>query len=141
MQPIKSNRIRTAVLIMLIAATLTACMTKMSVRKEFEESIDKYNNMLSSQNFDTAGHFAAEAIAKEFAARVKVAKNIKIFDYRILKTNYDEKNGKAEAEVEINYYSLSSFKVNTIRDIQEWAYVTEKGIKHWRLMSLLPEFP
>ena len=137
----KKAKIRTAILSILIAVTLIACMTKIAIRNELAESIDKYNKLLSSQSFDTAGLFAAESIAKEFSARIKAAKNIKVVDYSIEKTDYDEDNGKAEITVKIDYYSLSSYKVNTILDIQKWEYITEKGAKHWRLMSLLPEFP
>ncbi|HBG93430.1 MAG TPA: hypothetical protein DDX12_08200 [Nitrospiraceae bacterium] len=126
---------------MLAAIALSACMPAMSVRTEFDDSINKYNKFLSSQSFDAAGFFASESIAKEFSARVKAAKNIKVIDRRIVSVGYDEEKGTAQVEVEIDYYSLSSYRMRTLLDIQKWAYVTESGFKHWRLMSLLPEFP
>ena len=84
--------------------------------------------------------FASESIAQEFSARVKAAKNIKVIDHRIVRVGYDEKNGTAQVEVEIDYYSLSSYRMKTLLDIQKWAYVTENGFKHWRLTSLFPKF-
>ncbi len=137
----KKAEIRTAAFSILIVITLIACMTNIAIRNELAESIDKYNKLLSSQSFDAAGLFAAESIAKEFSARIKAAKNIKIVDYSIEKTDYDEENGKAEVAVKIDYYSISSYKVNTVLDVQKWEYITQKGAKQWRLMSLLPEFP
>ncbi|MDP3260345.1 MAG: hypothetical protein Q8M34_07145 [Thermodesulfovibrionales bacterium] len=134
------NKIRIIFWNMLAAIALSACMPAMSVRTEFDDSINKYNKFLSSQSFDAAGFFASESIAQEFNSRVKAAKNIKVIDRRILRIQYDEENGTAQVEVEIDYYSLSSYRMKTLLDIQKWAYVTENGFKRWRLMSLLPEF-
>ncbi|RJQ40541.1 MAG: hypothetical protein C4550_03365 [Nitrospiraceae bacterium] len=135
------NKIRIVFWSMLAAIAFSACMPAMSVRTELDDSINKYNKFLASQSFDAAGFFASESIAKEFSARVKAAKNVKVIDRRIVRVGYDEKNGTAQVEVEIDYYSLSSYRMKTLLDIQKWAYVTESGFKHWRLMSLLPEFP
>ena len=134
------NKVRIIFWNMLAAVAISACMPAMSVRTEFDDSINKYNKFLSSQSFDAAGFFASESIAQEFSARVKAAKNIKVIDHRIVRVGYDEKNGTAQVEVEIDYYSLSSYRMKTLLDIQKWAYVTESGFKHWRLTSLLPEF-
>lgn len=127
--------------ILLFSMILASCMTKASVRKEFNDSIEQYKNLLSSQSFEAAGFFAIEQISNEFSARAKAAKNIKVVDYRILRAKYDELNAKAEVEVEIDYYSLPFYTVKTIKDTQKWAYITERGETHWRLTSLLPEFP
>jgi len=113
----------------------------MAARTEFDDSINRYNKFLSSQSFDGASFFASESIAKEYSARAKAAKKIKIVDNRITRVQYDDQNATAQVEVEMDYYSLSSYKMKTLVDIQKWAYVTEGGFKHWRIMSLLPEFP
>ncbi len=139
-QMAEKDKILPALMVLFIAATFTACMTKMSIRKEFDDTINNYNKLLTAQSLNAAGLFAAEGIAKEFSARAKAAKSVKMFDYRIVGTSYDEESVSAEVTVEIDYYSLSSFKMSTMLDIQKWEYVTEKGIKHWRLKSLLPEF-
>ncbi len=138
---VKKKVLLSFALILLFSVTLASCMTKVSVRKEFDDSIEQYKNLLSAQSFDAAGLFAIEEISDEFSARAKAAKNIKIVDYRVLRAKYDELNAKAEVEVEIDYYSLSFYRVKTIRDTQKWAYITERGETHWRLTSLLPEFP
>jgi len=122
-------------------AAFAACMPAIGVRTELNDSINRYNKFLSSQSFDAAGFFASEKITKEYSARVKAAKNIKIVDNRITRVQYNEENGLAQVEVEIDYYSLSSYKMKTLVDIQRWEYVTESGFKHWRIMSPLPEFP
>lgn len=125
----------------LIFVVLTACSTHLAMRKQLDESITKYNKLLSIQSFDAAGFFAAETIAKEFSARTKAAKNIKVVDHRIVRVKYEEETGKAEVEVEIQYYTISSYQLKTLLDIQKWAYITGNSTKQWRLISLLPEFP
>lgn len=135
------NSVRFFLFCALSALTFAACMPTMVVRTEFNDSINRYNKFLSSQSFDGASFFASESIAKEYSARVKAAKNIKVVDNRIARVQYSEENGTAQVEVEMDYYSFSSYKMKTLVDIQKWAYVTEGGFKHWRLMSPLPEFP
>lgn len=134
------NKMRTGFLAILVAFALTSCST-MVVRDKFEDSIRQYSKLLSGQRFDLAGIFVSESIAETFNARVKAAKNIKVVDCRVVKAKYEEENGKADVEVEIDYYTLSAYKLTTLTDFQKWAYVTEKGVAGWKLMSLLPEFP
>ncbi len=134
------NKMRTGFFAILIAFALTSCST-MVVREKFEDSISQYSKLLSAQRFDLAGIFVSESIAEAFNARVKTAKNIKVVDCRVVKAKYEEENGKADVEVEIDYYTLSAYKLTTLTDLQKWAYVTENGATGWKLMSLLPEFP
>lgn len=132
-------KMRTVILGILVIA-LTACSTHMASHETFQMSVDRYNELLSEQKFDTARLFASETIAEEFSVRVKAAKNIKVMGYHIVNAKYEESKGEAEIEVEIEYYTLSSYRLKALLDIQKWAYVTENGTKQWRLMSLLPEF-
>ncbi len=133
-------KMRTVILGILVVIALTACSTHMASHETFQMSVDRYNELLSEQKFDTARLFASETIAEEFSVRVKATKNIKVMGYHIVNVKYEESKGEAEIEVEIEYYTLSSYRLKALLDIQKWAYVTENGTKQWRLMSLLPEF-
>ena len=75
-----------------------------------------------------------------FSARVRAAKNMRVVDYRITGVKLDEQKAEAEVRVEIDYYTLSAYRLKTLVDTQKWAYVDQGGAKQWRLVSLLPEF-
>jgi hypothetical protein len=106
---------------------------------EFEQGLNKYNTLLRWNEFETASLFAAQPLQEEFLARSKTS-NVRIYDYRIVNAKYDEQKSKASVEVEIDYYLLSTSRAKTLQDVEEWAYIEEKGIKSWRLMSPLPVF-
>ncbi len=133
-----TKRVSFSLVVIIIA--LTAC-GQYVLRDGFEKSIDRYNEMVRWHKFDEASLFTTESLSEEFGARVKAAKNVKVIDYRIVKTKYDGKKGEAEVRVEIDYYTLSTNRLKTLLDIQKWAYFEENGTKQWRLVSLLPEFP
>jgi len=110
-----------------------------NLREELDPSLNKYNNMLRWNEFETASLFAAQPLQEEFLERSKTS-NVRIFDYRIVNARYDEKNKKASVEVEIEYYLLSTNQAKKLRDIEEWSYIEEKGVKGWRLISPFPGF-
>ena len=128
-------------IVMMIAAVVSACSSRQAIRGEFEFSVKKYNDMIRWHDMSSAVSFAADSLGEEFMARVKAAKDVQVVEYRILKTKYNEAQGEAEVLVEIDYYRLSSNRLMTLVDVQKWAYIFEGGEKHWKLVSLLPEFP
>jgi len=134
------NTMRTFLLLVFIAISLTNCIGRYAVREEFEESLRKYNDLLQRNELTGASLFTTKALSEEFMVRVKAAKDVRVIDYRILRINYDEAGCEAEVQVEITYYNLSSLKVKTLYDTQKWVLLKENGKKHWRLVSLLPEF-
>jgi hypothetical protein len=123
---------------LIIAFALTACSH--NLRDEFDTSLDKYNNMLGRNELGPASQFAADTVKEEFIATAAALKEVRIVDYKILKTKYAEEKHKASVEVEISYYNLYSNKVKSLRTVEEWTYSDERGVKGWRLMSVLPEF-
>ncbi len=129
------------VFVLMALITLVACSNYVyDLRGKFDESLKAYNNYYRWNDLDTASVFVADSLRQDALARAQMAKKARIVDSRILSTMYDEQRRKATAEVEIDYYILSTTKVKTLRDTQEWAYRDEQGVKSWRLMSLLPEF-
>ena len=125
----------------LAIALVTCAPTQSGIREELNESITKYNDLVRWHKLDAAGLFPADAIAEEFSTRAKAAKNVRVVDYRVVRTNYDTQTNEALVQVEIDYYTLTANRLRSLIDNQKWAYVTENGIKQWKLMSLLPEFP
>ena len=89
---------------------------------------------------EDASQFASDAISEQYMGRVLAAKNMKVFDYHIVRTKYNESKSEAEVMVEFEYYTFSTNTLKTLLDVQKWAYVTENGAKQWKLMSLLPDF-
>lgn len=111
-----------------------------SVHGKFEKSLNDYNDLLRWHKLDEASLFAGDAVSQEFTARVRTAKNMKIFDYRVLRTKYNEAKNEAEVQVEFEYYKLSTNTLKSLVDVQKWVYVEENGSKQWKIMSPLPEF-
>jgi hypothetical protein len=130
---------RPTLLCSLIILALLGC-GGFNMRGNLDESITQYNDLLRKHMLDAASLFTTEALAREFEARAAAAKNMKMIDYRIVAVKYDEKKGEAEARVEIDYYSLSTYRMKTLTDNQKWTYLEERGSKQWRLTSPLPEF-
>lgn len=137
-----SYEIRISLLPVVVVIALATCApTQSGIREELNESITKYNDLVRWHKLDAAGLFPADAISEEFRTRAKAAKNVRIVDYRVVRMNYDTQTNEALVQVEIDYYTLTANRLKSLIDSQKWAYVTENGIKQWKLMSLLPEFP
>jgi hypothetical protein len=124
--------------VLMLVMLLGACSH--NVRDEFDESLKKYNELFRWNELETASLFAADPLRGEYIVRAKAAKNIRVVDFRVIGSRYDEKKNKASVEVQVDYYLLSAATVKTLRDTQEWSYQGEKGAQGWRLMSQLPEF-
>ncbi|HXX56816.1 MAG TPA: hypothetical protein VEI96_02300 [Thermodesulfovibrionales bacterium] len=126
-------------LLFLAAVVLTACSAYLT-RVDFDDSLNAYNQALRWHEWDKASSYAADAIHEEFRARAAAARDVRVTDFRIVGENYNAEKRQATAEVEIDYYSVFSYTMKTLRDTQRWMYVDEKGIRGWRLESLPPEF-
>jgi len=120
---------RTFLLLVFVVIGLINCGTRYAVRAEFEESLKKYNNMLLSNELHTASLFITKSLSDEFMSMVQAAKDVRVVDYRIMSTKYDEAKSEAEVQVEIDYYNLFSLKVKTALDTQKWAFLKENGKK------------
>ena len=103
-------------------------------------NLEKYNQFLRWQDFDRAALFSSASIAERFGERVKAAKGVRITDYQIIDTKYNEKTLEASAVVTFSYYLITKGLLTNLTDNQKWAYIEEDGGKAWRLKSLLPEF-
>jgi len=131
---------RIQLLSLLTAIVLTSCMTNRVIRAEFDQSLEKYNELIRWQDADRAGIFSSASNAEEFRARAEAAKRSRVVDYQIVDVRYDEKTREASAVVVFSYYMSTSALVKKVTDNQKWAYTDEGGVKSWRLMSPLPEF-
>ncbi|HMK59850.1 MAG TPA: hypothetical protein VK452_01725 [Dissulfurispiraceae bacterium] len=128
----------TVLIFLLMAFTLGACSH--NIREEFDMSLDKYNRILNRNEIETACLFAAAGIRDEYIAKAGNIKNTRIIDYHVVNAAYSEDKLQATVDVDISYYSLFTNKVKSVRDTQQWIYSEEKGVKGWRINSLLPEF-
>jgi len=137
----KVHAMRIVLLPAVLIVALVACApTQSDVREELNQSITKYNDFVRWHKLDAAGVFSADAISEEFRTRAKAAKNVRVVDYRVVRMNYDMQTNEALVQVEIDYYTLTTNILKSLIDNQKWAYVTEDGVKQWKLMSILPEF-
>ncbi|HAM50093.1 MAG TPA: hypothetical protein DCP92_05130 [Nitrospiraceae bacterium] len=120
---------------------LTGCaVNSYLVQKEFNKSLDAYNDSLRWRDWDNASLFTTTTNQQEFKTRVAAAKDVRMVDYRIVNMKYDAESHKATADVEIDYYMVFSYTMKTLHDKQMWEYLDEKGTKGWKVVSLLPEF-
>ncbi len=119
---------------------IASCVSQHAVREEFEESLKGYNELRYRHEPFMASHYVEGSLIEKYLSMVSTSKDVRIVDYRILNTAYDEVRGKAEAQVEIEYYSVSTQKVKTLLDTQQWVYIKEKEKGQWMLVSLPPEF-
>jgi hypothetical protein len=123
-------------------AIVSACSTLTNLREDLDDTVIAYNDLLRWNEFNKAKYFVDESLRHEFEARAKAAKNAKIVDYRIVDADFKAKEGEQMVEVEFDYYISPAYMVKTLIDKQKWSYVyiEKEKKKHWRLMTLLPEF-
>ena len=126
---------------LLLTAVLVSCSTQRSIQAEFEKNFRSYNELVRWNQLEEASLFPADSISAGYREQLKDAKNIAVVDYRVMHIEYDEKKKEAEVKVEINYYKRNTLSLKTVIDNQKWAYQEKEGKGHWRLMSLLPDFP
>lgn len=131
---------RIAFLSSLAAIVLTSCMTDRVIRAEFNQSLERYNELIRWQDVDRAVFFSSASISGESRTRAEMAKNARVVDYQIVDVRYDEKTKEASAMVVFSYYISTTALVKKVSDSQKWAYIDEGGVKSWRLTSPLPEF-
>lgn len=127
----------TCLLLLCLLMVFTSC-SSYNRKFEFEKSLETYNDMVRWHKLDEAGLFAADAVFREFMARLKAAEDMRTVEYRILKVQYDEVKNEAEVRVEIQYYLASKNILKSLVDVQKWVYMPNG--KQWKLMSLFPEF-
>jgi len=130
---------RIFLLSLIIVAVLTSCSTY-TTRKEFDKSLTDYNDLLRWHQLDKASPYIAESTLEEFKKWAETTKNLRITDYRVVSSKYDEQSHKASVDVEFDYYTFSSYRLKTLHDKQKWSYLEENGEKRWRLVSPPPEF-
>jgi uncharacterized protein YcfL len=113
-----------------------------SVTDDLQSTVREYNDLLKQNELDKAELFTVESVREEFEARAKAAKNVKVTDYRILRTDFETLKGEEMVEVKFDYYIPPSATLRTVLDEQKWSFVYAKDEKRkvWRLMSPLPEF-
>jgi hypothetical protein len=124
----------------IMVVVLASCVSQHAVREEFDESLRGYNELRYRNEPFIAGHYVVESLIEKYLSLVHTSKDVRIVDYRILSTTYNEARGEAEAQVEIEYYSVSTQKVKSLLDTQEWVYIKGKEKGQWMLVSLPPEF-
>ncbi len=111
-------------------------------RDELNNSVREYNELVRRNDFEKAKEFAADNVKQEFAARTEAARNVKVAEYRILSTDYEDFKGAEIVKVQYDYYLPPASAVKTLVDEQVWSfvYVKEEGRKRWRLMTPLADF-
>jgi hypothetical protein len=123
-----------------IIVVLASCASQYAVREEFEESLRGYNELRCRNEPLMASIYVKKSLIEKYLTLVQISRDIRIVDYRILSTTYNEARGEADVQVMIEYYSVSTQKVKTLLDTQKWIYIKEKGKGQWMLESLPPEF-
>ena len=133
---------RNILFICVISVIISPCSTLTSLREDLDDTVIAYNDLLRRGEFSRAKNFVDQSQKEDFEAIAKIAKNVKIVDYRIVNADFEAARGEQIVEVEFDYYISPAYIVKTIIDEQKWSYVsTEKEKKkQWRLIATLPEF-
>ena len=125
----------------MIIISLAACSNYVyDLRGQFDNSLQKYNQLYRWSEFDDASVFYADPRSAGALSRLEAAKNVKIVDLHVRSILLDEIKRKATVDVDIEYHFRTTTRVKSLRDRQEWAYKDEPGLTGWRLISPLPEF-
>lgn len=128
-------------LLLLLAVLLVSCATEHSIRADFEKNMKSYNESVRWHQLEDATHFASQSVLGAYRDGLKAARHVVVVDYRVINIQYDEITKKAEAVVEIDYYTSSSARMRTATDNQKWAYEGKGAEGVWRLISPFPAFP
>lgn len=128
-------------LLMACCLTMTACVSEMGIREEFEKSMRAYNRMLRWQEVENAGMTYMEKEQRDdFMRNAESLKRrgVTLADFRILTFEClpDMKSGDVVAE--FDYFILPSNRIKTVTYRQEWVY--KDLLKSWKLKSGLPPF-
>lgn len=128
-------------LLLLCCLTMTACVSEMGLRDEFEKSMRAYNRMLRWQEVENAGMtYIDKEQRDEFMRKAESLKRrgVTLADFRILTFEClpDKKTGDVVAE--FDYFILPSNRIKTVTYRQEWVY--QDLLKSWKLKSGLPTF-
>ena len=131
--------------LLLLSMVLVACgsyKAMTDVREDLMDAIKQYNELVRLKDFEKARQYVAGSARDEFDARVQLARDVKISEYRILKREYITTTDEEIVKVEVDYTFAPSAQKKTLLDEQKWSflYVKEEGGKRWRLITPLPEF-
>ncbi|MSN24958.1 MAG: hypothetical protein GJV46_03730 [Geobacter sp.] len=124
-----------------ICLAMTACVTDMGIREEFEKSMRAYNRMLRWQEVENAGMSYMEKERRdEFMRSAESLKRrgVTMADFRILTFECLLENKTGDVVAEFDYFILPSNRVKTVTYRQEWVY--KDDLKSWKLKSALPPF-
>ncbi|HCE66102.1 MAG: hypothetical protein A2X82_14050 [Geobacteraceae bacterium GWC2_55_20] len=129
------------VLLLTVCLTMTACVSEMGLREEFEKSMRAYNRMLRWQEVENAGMtYVDKEQRDEFMRNAESLRRrgVTLTDFRILTFEClpDKKTGDVVAE--FDYFILPSNRIKTVTYRQEWVY--RDLLKSWKLKSGLPPF-
>ncbi len=129
--------------LLLCCLLVTACVSNVGIREEFERSTKSYNKMLRWHEIAGAGMTYMEPERRDAflkSADTIKKKGITITDYRILTSECLPEKGTGDVVAEFDYYTLPSNRIKTLTYKQEWGYREINEKKSWLLKSGLPTF-
>lgn len=129
------------VLLLAICLIMTACVSDMGIREDFEKSMRAYNRMLRWQEVENAGMLYMEKDQRDdFMRNAESLKRrgVTMADFRILTFECLTEQKTGDAVTEFDYFILPSNRIKTVTYRQEWVYL--EASKSWKLKSGLPPF-
>lgn len=133
--------------IALILFFLAGCGTvetikQISIGSDFEKNSRAYIQLVRWHELESAmNSYASPSIREEYRKKIAAAEGVQVVDYRIKNMECDPAKGVGSLKVEIDYYRSPSIRILTVVDNQEWVLEQEeKGIRDWRLKTVLPDF-
>lgn len=119
----------------LLLALITAACTSQVIRNELADSTKGYNRLVRWHEYENAAKLYRPA---EDQTKFQLPADVSVVDYRVVKSEFDDKKLQATVVVEYDYYRMPSLSVKTARDVQKWVFDAD-GRKQWMIVSPPPE--
>ncbi len=129
------------ILLLSICLIMTACVSDMGIREDFEKSMRAYNRMLRWQEVENAGMLYMEKDQRDVFMRNAESlkrRGVTMADFRILTFECLTEQKTGDVVTEFDYFILPSNRIKTVTYRQEWVYL--EALKSWKLKSGLPPF-
>jgi|ERR1039457_283564 hypothetical protein len=130
-------------LLLLLSSLILGCATvrNFTMCSDFEKVAQSYAQLIRWNELESAMMtYVGLKERDEYLERIKAAKDVKFFDYRIKSLDCKPEKKEATAIVEFDYFRAPSVRVHTAKDQQKWSFGDENGKGSWQLKSPLPKF-
>lgn len=123
--------------ICMLLIVLGACATTFDKMDRLNSTLRGYEKALRWAKFDIAYSYH-KWDTKEQPSIPEYLKNIRLTNYGVSNSSFDEKTMTAKQTVAISFYNKNNLRERSLEDKQRWKYFPDE--ERWYLMSKPPTF-